>query len=144
MIMATTIAQTTANRIRTRKLLLVLISLCCAFPALVSGQSKTSCDQERAVQEQLIREAQVRPYVVRRISIDGNIYIRDREFRNRFVLNEGDIFTRAGLLKSLQNASRMHSIYPIGLRNVEVQLDRERYDVILLFCVRERSRQKQK
>ncbi len=74
------------------------------------------------------------------MSVAGNIYVRDREFRNRVLLSEGDIFNRRLLIKSVANVSRMRAIYPIALKDVKIDLARKSLDVDLLFCVKERPR----
>lgn len=137
------IVEAKMTMIWTNKLLLVVLFLCCAaFPALTFSQTKTFCQQDAATQSQLIRDSQERAYVTRRIEVTGNTYVRDEEVMNRFVLKPGDIFTELGLQKSVRNVSKLSSIYPIGLKNVEIILDRQRFDVDLIVCVKERPRKK--
>ena len=113
-------------------------------PTFVCGQSEMTCDQSRTVQESLMLEAQRKQFTVRHMSVAGNIYVRDREFRNRVLLSEGDIFNRRLLIKSVANVSRMRAIYPIALKDVKIDLARKSLDVDLLFCVKERPRHSNK
>ena len=78
------------------------------------------------------------------MEVTGNPHIRHREFTNRFTLNEGDIFSRGALVKTVKNVSRIRAIYPIGLEHVEIRLDRKHRDIDMIFCVKERPRQNTK
>ena len=56
------------------------------------------------------------------------------------LLNEGEVFTRQKLLTSLQRVSAVKRIYPVGMKNVEVRLDRTERLVDMLICFTERPR----
>jgi len=100
------------------------------------------CSQPAREQAALIREAEARRYLTRRVEFSGNQYTRDMVLRREFVkgLNEGDLFTRRSLLSSLRNVSKLKVIYSIKLRDVVVRLDRDEKLVDMLICFRERPR----
>ena len=101
-----------------------------------------ACSQSAKEQASLIREAEAKQYWTRRVVFLGNQYTRDMVLRREFVkgLNEGDLFTRRGLLISLRNVSRLRVIYPVKTRDVVVQLNRDEKLVDMLICFRERRR----
>ncbi len=109
-----------------------------------NGQTPFHCSQTSTVQEELIREAQVRKFHVRRMEVSGATFTWHKEFQKRFWLDEGDLFTRSGLVKTVRNVSRIRTIYPVGLQDVKILLDRKRHRVDLIFCVMERPRQNSK
>jgi hypothetical protein len=54
------------------------------------------------------------------------------------VINEGDVFTRAKLLKSLRRMSALNrAIYPLQLRDVVVRLDRTDRLIDVTICFRQ-------
>ena len=130
-----------------------IIFLCAALlPAQGLPQLETSQDAQQAVtdacsqpateQAALIREAEAQQYSTRRVEFLGNSYTRDNVLRREFVkgLNEGDLFTRRALLKSLRNVNRLKVIYPVRERDVVVRLERDEKIVDRLICFRERRR----
>lgn len=86
----------------------------------------------------MIKEADKNPYRVRQIEISGNIFIRDKTLREYMAFTEGDIFTKESLVKSIENINKSNKLYPIGLKNVRIYLDKSNKDVGLVFCVKER------
>ena len=100
------------------------------------------CSQPAKEQAALIREAEAKQYSTRRVEFIGNNYTRDKVLRRELVkgLNEGDLFTRRGLLSSLRNVSRLKVIYPVRQRDVVLQLNRDEKLVDMLICFRERRR----
>lgn len=129
-------------------MLIVVWSWACRHD--VSAQDRTepadsdisACVQEKSEQDRLITEAIEKQYNIRRIEISGNSSIRHREFTKRMAtnFNEGDIFTREALEKSVKRISKMKAIYPISMKDLEVRLDPEYKDVDFLICVKQRPR----
>ena len=59
--------------------------------------------------------------------------------RRRITLQEGDVFTRQNLVRSLKNVSKLKRIiYPVKLSDVILSLDRPEKIVDLSICFRER------
>ena len=73
------------------------------------------CEQPAAEQEALIRKAEAEGYEVFMIIFYGLEHTRDRTLRRRLLFNEGDLFTRETLVKSLENLSKSKKIYPVGV-----------------------------
>jgi len=70
-------------------------------------------------------EAEKANYTVRRVEFNGNVHIRDKTLRREFLQQEGDVFSRKALDRSLRNFRRLGLVYPLTLNDVEVRLDRE-------------------
>jgi len=98
------------------------------------------CSQKKNEKLQLIREAEDKQFRVRRIETTGNTYTRIRTFVENMAFNEGDIFTKEDLLKSITGINKIKTIYPITLDNVEIIVDREFKDVDILFCVKQKEK----
>ena len=80
-------------------------------------------------------------YSVRRVEFFGNKHTRDNVLRVEMPgLNEGEIFKKAVLIKSLNDVSRLKVIYPIGIDDVEVNLNRAEQTIDLTLFFRERRR----
>ena len=104
------------------------------------GQFK--CSQRAFEQNALIGEAERDKYTTRRVEFIGNNYTRDGILRRRIIigLQEGDLFTRRNLIRSLQNVSKLKVIYPARLRDVVIQLDRPGKMLDMIICFREKRR----
>ena len=100
------------------------------------------CNQPVIEQRSLITEGETRKFTVRRVEFVGLTYTRDQVIRDRMtpLVNEGDLFSRKRLVKSLQNMSKSKAIYPVRLRDVVLYLDRNEQLVDLTICFRERNR----
>ena len=100
------------------------------------------CSQPAAEQDTLISEAEKGRYTVRRVEFIGLTYTRDEVLRRRItiLLQEGDLFTRDRLVRSLQNVSRLKAIYPVRQSHVVIQLDRTEKAIDMIICFRERRR----
>jgi outer membrane protein assembly factor BamA len=107
-----------------------------------SDVGQFNCSQRTFEQTALIREAETDKYTTRRVEFIGNNYTRDGVLRRRIImgLQEGELFTRQNLIKSLKNVSRLKIIYPARLRDVVIQLDRPGKMVNMIICFREKRR----
>lgn len=95
---------------------------------------------EVVFQSPLLDEAEQMNYWVRRVEFSGNRYTRDKVLRQRILLQEGDIFKRAILRRSLELLSRSRIIKPVGMGDVEVYLNREEKVIDLTINFIERRR----
>lgn len=132
----------------------VLFSLifCVSFASVDSIRSQSqperdtedieSCGQAEDVRDPLINEAHNGQFNVRRVWIVGSTYTRYREFGKRMYQSEGDIFTREKLEKTVKRISKMRSIYPINMDNIEVRLDRNNGYIDIVFCVKQKPKNK--
>jgi surface antigen-like variable number repeat protein len=110
------------------------------LPAAYDSQdANLPCSQSVAEQAALIRKAQTRKYPIRRLEFIGNERIRDSVLRRRILLQEGELFTRGILIKSLINVSKLKLIYPVRLRNVIVKLDYQEKTIDVVICFKERA-----
>jgi hypothetical protein len=98
------------------------------------------CSQLVAEQSSLIRKAQKNQYLIRRIEFVGNQNISDAVLRRRVWLQEGNVFTRAMLVKSLAHVSKLKMISPVKLSDVMAQLNEEEKTIDVLICFKERRR----
>ena len=112
-------------------------SVCTDVNLWIAPSSSTKAD-EAAYYSQLMNEAEQSEYTVRRVEFSGNTYTRDGILRRRFVPQEGDVFARQALEQSLKNFSKLRTMYPVTLKDVEVRLDRENKHVDFTIYFRER------
>ena len=88
-------------------------------------------------------EAEQNKYTIRRLELIGNEHIRDQVLRRRlWALQEGDIFTKDVLTKSLASLNRPADIKTVRLDDVDVRLDRAEKTVDLLIVINERRRRR--
>ncbi len=132
--------------------LLLLISLLSLMPnqdaqsTAPAGQAierpPAECSQPEAQRDSLIREAEQRQYMIRWVMFARNAHTNDGVLRRRLVnLNEGDVFTRDNLVKSLERVSKLkRSVHPIGLNEVTVAVDREKKLIDIDICLKEKRR----
>jgi hypothetical protein len=116
-------------------------------PAQEQGSvgSALECSQSAADQDPLLREAIANQYWVRRVEFSGNQYTSDRELRRKIMLEEGDVFTRENLVKSLKSVSKLKRIiYPVKLSDVIVRLDRAEKIIDMTICLKERPHHRAK
>ena len=116
------------------------------IPALLQAQSSaqiasTECLQPTAERDAMIREAEHDQYTTRRVEFIGNRYIRDATLRSRtnIGLQEGYLFSRQNLVRSLRNVSTVKGIYPVRMKDIELRLNREEKTVDMVICFRQRS-----
>ncbi len=124
---------------------LILLSFPATSRAQITSESNEDqykCGQTIEILEPLIQEAEQGRFTLRRIETSGNERTRHREFTKRLApdFNEGFLFTRRSLEKALVRVSKIRSIYPIKLENIEMRLLREHKKVDLMLCVKERPR----
>lgn len=77
-------------------------------------------------------------FAVRKVEFVGTTYTRDEELRRRMTnFQEGDLFTRQKLVNSLRSMSKLQNeIYPVKLKNVELQLNEPEQTVDMTICVK--------
>ncbi|MGH9957595.1 MAG: POTRA domain-containing protein [Pyrinomonadaceae bacterium] len=104
------------------------------------------CAQPISEQNAIIREAEREHYTTRRVEFIGNTWTRDIVLRRRIIigLQEGELFTRRNLVRSLRNVSRLKIIYPVNQKDVEMQLNRSEKTVDMIICFKERERHSRK
>ena len=96
------------------------------------------CTQPAPEQDPLLREAIENRYTVRSVEFVGNEHTRDYRLRRRIFLQEGDVFNRENLTKSIRSVSKLKNIYPVRLSDVIVRLERPDKLIDFAFCFRER------
>lgn len=90
--------------------------------------------------ESLLREAIANQYTVRRVEFTGNESTRDNVLRRRIFLQEGEVFTRRNLQRSIADLNKLKIMYPLTMRDVFVRLDRSDKLIDLTLRFRERRR----
>lgn len=111
----------------------------------VSTESKPivleACGHSKSVRDPLIDEAERGQFNVRRVEFVGSTYTRGRDlFKQARSVNEGDIFTRENLEIAVKRISKMRTVYPITMDNVEARLDRSDKSVDIVFCIKQKPR----
>jgi hypothetical protein len=102
---------------------------------------RSPCFQRATEKERLMREAEENQYTLRRIEFIGNTYTRDQVLRDRMeILQEGNLFTRENLIRSLQSVSQLETLYPVKLSNVAIRLDRLEKEIDIIICFKEKRR----
>ncbi|MGH9949621.1 MAG: hypothetical protein ACRD6X_20810 [Pyrinomonadaceae bacterium] len=92
--------------------------------------------------DERISLAEREKYNIRWIYISGNTYTRHREFRKKMVpeFNEGYIFVRSSLDKSVRKIAKMKVIYPITFDEVKVMLDEKEKFIDFTICVKQKQK----
>ena len=104
-----------------------------------SKRSPSTCAQTETEQEALIRETVENKYLVRRVEFIGNTNTSDNVLRRKILLQEGDVFTRKKLVKSLENVTKLKKIiYPVKLSDVIIRLDHAEKSIDMAICFKER------
>ena len=103
-----------------------------------SRQISIKHTQPSIERESLLREAIANRYTVRRVEFTGNETTRDNILRRRIFLQEGDVFTRHNLQRSIANLNKLKIIYPLKMSDVFVRLDRSDKLIDLTLSFRER------
>lgn len=109
---------------------------------LKEGAELVPCSQPSAEQRALIHAAEKGRYTTRRVEFSGNAHTRDQVLRQKtnIGLQEGELFTRNNLLKSLLNVSKLNVIHPVSLEDVVLHINEKEKMVDLTICFRERNR----
>jgi hypothetical protein len=110
-------------------------------PLSTAGTSE--CNQPMTERNALMKAAERNEFTVRRVEFLGLTYTSDQIVRDQMtpLVNEGDIFSRKKLEKSLQKMSKLSkSIYPLRLRDVSLRLDKSEKFVDMLICFRQKPR----
>lgn len=107
----------------------------------LQGSTPYTCNQSTSEQNSLMTRAEKENFTVRRVEFLGLTHTPDQIVRNRMTfINEGDVFSRKKLARSLQNMSKLkRTIYPVALKDVVLELKDPKV-VDMLICFRERRR----
>lgn len=108
---------------------------------LVANASHPACYQPAAERDKILSEAQRDEFTVRRVEFVGLTYTRDQTLRDQMtpIINEGDVLTRAKLVRSLRRMSALRDvIYPLHLSDVALRVDRQYGLVDITICFRQR------
>lgn len=100
-----------------------------------------SCSQPASEQDEIIREAERDQYVTRRVEFLGNAHTRDYTLRRKVAigLQEGELFTRWNVIRSLRNVSKLKKIiYPVSIKDVVLRIDRTNKLIDVNICFREK------
>ena len=109
-----------------------------------SAMGNFVCNQSTTERNALMSEAERNTFTVRRVEFIGLTYTHDQIVRDRMtpLVQEGDIFSRDKLVKSLQNMSRLRTINPLRLRDVVIQLNESEKLVDMIICFKQKARSK--
>ena len=123
-------------------LILAILPVAVATQEQSSATGSSQCSQPAEEQNALIREAERDHYTTRRVEFIGNNYTRDMVLRRRINigLNEGDLFTRRNLIRSLRNVNTLKVIYPVKVADVELHLNHSEKTVDMIICFKEKVR----
>ena len=107
---------------------------------LGSEEWVAACSQPE--REDLMKQAEAGQFTLRRIEFVNLLYTRDKTMRSQLRnFNEGDIFSRAGLVQNLGNMNRLTSeIYPVRLTDVMFRLNEQEKTVDMTVCFRPKRR----
>ena len=97
-----------------------------SFSGFAQTENEQSpCAQDEAEKLRLIKKAEDDQYNVRNIQIFGNTYTRYPAFRERWDKNfeEGSIFTKKILVKSIEGTNKLKTIKPISLDDIKIRLE---------------------
>lgn len=92
--------------------------------------------------EDLMKRAEAGQFTLRRIEFVGLLRTPDQKMRSQMSqFNEGDIFTRAGLVQNLGNMNRLSDeIYPVRLTDVMFFLNEAEKTIDMAVCFRPKRR----
>jgi len=111
-----------------------------------NGAAPSDCSQTTEVQNVIIREAERDRYTTRRIVFIGNQYTRDDALKSRIDLGlqEGDLFTRRNLSRSLRSVTTLKRMYPVTIADVVLHLNPSEKTIDVFICFKEREGRKSK
>jgi outer membrane protein assembly factor BamA len=104
-----------------------------------SQNERSTCRQAAGEQAAILRRAQNEKYSLRRIEFIGNANTDDWTLRRRLLLQEGNIFARATLIKGLESVNRLRTIYPVRLSDVITHLNVQEKTIDVTICFREKK-----
>ena len=115
-------------------------SVYCQKKADPLAKIENPCDQETDIKNDLIDTAEREYFNTSRVEIVGNTKTWGMKFFRRMAngMNEGDIFKRKSLEKSIRSLSKMKQIFPISIDNVKVYLYPSKKVINFTFCVEEK------
>jgi hypothetical protein len=109
-------------------------------PVSANQEARADCGQLAAERGTILLKAQNEKYSLRRIEFIGNAKTRDLTLRRRIILQEGNVFSRALLIKSLRSVSKVRTIWPVRLNDVAVNLNNHEKTIDVAICFREKKR----
>jgi outer membrane protein assembly factor BamA len=126
---------------------MMMVSLA-LFPAGASlrGQyyfsTSSECSQPAKEQDAIIREAERDHYTTGRVEFIGNENTSDMVLRRKtnIGLEEGELFTRRNLIRSLRNVSTLKVIYPVRVADVKLKLNPSEKTIDMSICFKERDK----
>lgn len=111
------------------------------LPTTQDSEGETNkCFQTGAEQASFIQKAEKNSYVLRRLEFYGNSHTRDDLMRRKLLLNEGDLFTRRKLIKSIQRLNSLGVFEPVRITDVLIRLNEQERLVDMVICFREKQR----
>jgi outer membrane protein assembly factor BamA len=129
---------------------ILLISLLIYLPSQGTNSTQSTkpdpdrisaeCSQPASERDSLIREAEEGAYTIRWVVFARNTRTPDRVLRRKLInLNEGGVFTRANLAKSLASVSKVKKyIHPVKLDDATISLAKSEKLVDMEVCLTER------
>ena len=98
---------------------------------------------EKFLLTRLMAEAEKNRYAIRRLEFVGSTWTRDSALRKQTQeLREGEIFSYTRLRHSLNNLSRVRSIYPVRIGDVDAYLNPDESTLDITIHVRPRFRER--
>lgn len=106
----------------------LLLGLLLFYGATIAfGQSEPQyiCNQPKGLRDSFIAEAAHKQYNIVRVQFVGNERLNARELFKitKPIIDEGDIFTRRKLEVAVKRVSKIKTIYPLTMDNIEVKLN---------------------
>ncbi len=118
-------------------LLIAFIHVCVLAQDKSDNSEVYTCVQPKKEKLKVIKKADSEPFRVRRIEFVGNTYARDIDIRKGLEFEEGDIFTKKNLKKTLKKLSNLDYIYPVRLKDMDVKLAKNDKNIYFIFCVKD-------
>ena len=98
---------------------------------------------EKFLLTRLMSQAEKNRYTIRRLEFVGSTWTRDSALRKQTQeLREGEIFSYTRLRHSLNNLSRVRSIYPVRINDVDAYLNPDESTLDITIHVRPRFRER--
>lgn len=112
------------------------------FQSRKLGSDEWVAECAQPEREALMDQAEKRQFTLRRVEFLGLTSTPDEKMRSQMSkFNEGDIFSRAKLVESLEKMSRFESeIYPVRLTDLRLHLNEPDKTVDMMICFRPKRR----